>query len=84
MTYEIEMYTTDPCPFCIAAKNLLKKRGLEWKEYLVFGGTKEWEEMISRTNGNTVPQIIINGEVIGGYPQLSSIDKEGKLSELNK
>ena len=40
--------------------------------------------MITRTNGKTVPQIIINGEVIGGYPDLSAIDKEGKLSDLNK
>lgn len=82
MSYEIEVYTTEPCPFCLAAKNLLQKRGLEWKEHLVFGGTPEWEAMRERTGGKTVPQVIINGEVIGGYPQLAAYDKDGKLKEI--
>jgi glutaredoxin 3 len=82
MPHEIEMYTTDPCPYCLAAKNLLQKRGLQWKEYLVFGGTPEWDAMMKRTNAKTVPQIIINGEVVGGFPQLSVLDKEGRLKAL--
>jgi glutaredoxin 3 len=82
MLYEIEMYTTNPCPYCLAAKNLLQKRGLEWREHLVFGGTPEWDAMMKRTNGKTVPQVIINGQVIGGFPELSAYDKEGKLQNL--
>ncbi|MEE9241505.1 MAG: glutaredoxin domain-containing protein [bacterium] len=79
---EIEVYTTDPCTYCIAAKNLLKKRGLEWKEHLIFGGTPEWDAMIERTGGKSAPQIVIDGEVIGGLPQLQALDKQGRLAEL--
>lgn len=82
MAANIEVYTTDPCTFCLAAKNLLKKRGLEWTEHLVFGGTPEWDAMMARTGGKSVPQIVIDDEVIGGFPQLQAFDKEGKLSEL--
>ncbi|MDA1000209.1 MAG: glutaredoxin domain-containing protein [bacterium] len=83
MPAEIEVYTTEPCTYCMAAKNLLKKRGLEYKEYLVFGGTPEWKAMQERTGGKTAPQVIINGEVIGGFPQLAVLDKEGKLVEIS-
>ncbi|MDP7372097.1 MAG: glutaredoxin domain-containing protein [Nitrospinota bacterium] len=78
----IEVYTTEPCTFCTAAKNLLKKRGLEFEEHLIFGGTPEWNAMIKRTNGKSAPQIVIGGEVIGGFPQLANLDKEGKLQEI--
>ena len=71
-----------PAPSVWAAKNLLKKRGLEWTEHLVFGGTPEWDAMLARTGGKSVPQIVIDDEVIGGFPQLQAYDKEGKLSEL--
>lgn len=82
MPYEIEMYTTNPCPYCLATKNLLQKRGLQWKEHLVFGGTPEWDAMMKRTNAKTVPQIFINGQFIGGLPELTDYDKEGRLHEL--
>ena len=82
MAARIEIYTTDPCAFCLAAKNLLKKRGLEWTEHLVFGGTPEWEAMMTRTGGKSAPQIVIDDEAIGGLPQLQAWDKEGKLAEL--
>jgi len=79
---EIEVYTTDPCGYCIAAKNLLKKRGLEFTEHLVFGHTPEWDAMMARTGGKSAPQIVIQGEAIGGFPQLQALDKQGRLNEL--
>ena len=79
---EIEVYPTDPCGYCIAAKNLLKKRGLEFTEHLVFGHTPEWSAMIERTGGKSAPQIVIEGEAIGGFPQLQALDKQGRLNEL--
>ena len=83
MPYEIEVYTTNPCPYCLAAKNLLQKRGLQWKEHLVFGGTPEWAAMMKRTSAKTVPQVFVNGQLIGGFPELAAYDKEGKLHKLN-
>ena len=82
MAAEIEVYTTEPCTFCMAAKTLLKKRGLDYKEHLVFGHTPEWDAMRERTGGRSAPQIIINGEAIGGFPQLQNLDKQGRLNEL--
>ncbi|HJP13485.1 MAG: glutaredoxin domain-containing protein [Nitrospinota bacterium] len=82
MAAEIEVYTTEPCTFCMAAKTLLKKRGLDYKEHLVFGHTPEWDAMRERTGGRSAPQIIINGEAIGGFPQLQNLDKQGRLAEL--
>ncbi len=82
MPPRIEIYTTNPCSYCMAAKNLLQKRGLEYEEHLVFGGTPEWRAMKERTQGRTVPQILIDGKVIGGFPELAALDKEGKLAEL--
>ncbi len=82
MAAEIEVYTTEPCTFCMAAKTLLKKRGLDYKEHLVFGHTLEWDAMRERTGGRSAPQIIINGEAIGGFPQLQNLDKQGRLAEL--
>lgn len=82
MPVEIEVYTTEPCTFCIAAKALLKKRGLDYKEHLIFGNTPEWDAMRERTGGKSAPQIVINGEAIGGFPQLQALDKEGRLAEL--
>ena len=82
MAVEIEVYTTEPCTICTAAKNLLTKRGLQYVEHLVFGHTPEWDAMIELTGGKSAPQIIINGEAIGGFPQLQNLDKQGRLAEL--
>ncbi|MFP6888489.1 MAG: glutaredoxin domain-containing protein [Nitrospinota bacterium] len=82
MPVEIEVYTTEPCTFCIAAKTLLKKRGLDYKEHLIFGNTPEWDAMRERTGGKSAPQIVINGEAIGGLPQLQALDKQGRLAEF--
>ena len=82
MPVEIEVYTTEPCTFCIAAKTLLKKRGLDYKEHLIFGNTPEWDTMRERTGGKSAPQIVINGEAIGGLPQLQALDKQGRLAEF--
>ena len=82
MPADIEAYTTEPYTFCTAAKTLLKKRGLNYKEHLVFGHTPEWDIMVERTGGRSAPQIIINGKVIGGFPQLQALDKEGRLAEF--
>ena len=82
MPVEIEVYTTEPCTFCIAAKTLLKKRGLDYKEHLIFGNTPEWDAMRERTGGKSAPQIVINGEAIGGLPQLQALDKQGRLAKF--
>ena len=84
MPYEIEVYTTNPCPYCLAAKNLLQKRGLQWKEHLVFGGTPEWAAMMKRTSAKTVPQVFVNGELIGGCDITLDLFQKGELQKMVK
>lgn len=80
---KVFLYTTDPCSYCKMAKSLLKKKGVEYEEKLIFGGTPEWEEMIMLTGGaKTVPQVIIDGQAIGGYPDLLRLHQSGELDSL--
>lgn len=79
----IEMYTTAVCPYCVAAKNLLKARGLAWQEIRVDTDPARREEMLARAVGQrTVPQIFVNGHHVGGYTDLVAAERSGRLAEL--
>tara|TARA_A100001011_G_C13901291_1_gene671207 strand:- start:89 stop:331 length:243 start_codon:yes stop_codon:yes gene_type:complete len=73
---EITMYTKTVCPYCVRAKNLLKSKGLEWSELNI--ETPEIREsfMEQFPTVRTVPQILINGERIGGYQELEALGLE--------
>lgn len=80
---KVFIYTTEPCGYCKMVKSLLAKKGIPFEEKLVFGGTPEWEEMRRATGGaKTVPQLLINGRVIGGYPDLLRLQESGELDAL--
>jgi glutaredoxin 3 len=76
---QIKMYTKGYCSFCYAAKRLLTKRGLAFEEVTVSGDSQAEQEMRSLTGRNTVPQILIDGEAIGGYTELVELDMDGNL-----
>lgn len=79
----IQIYTTAVCPYCVAAKNLLKSRGLEWEEIRVDTDPTRREEMLQRSAGQrTVPQIFINEAHVGGFQQLAEADRSGRLNAL--
>ena len=79
---EIEMYTKGFCGYCYAAKRLLKKKSLEFKEIPIDRNPQLRAEMIQRSGGYTVPQIFINGQAVGGYTEISALDRSGQLDEL--
>ena len=80
---EIEIYTTMMCGFCARAKNLLKKKGVDFNEIDVTFSNAKRGEMSDRAAGRyTVPQIFINGDGIGGCDELYALEREGKLDEL--
>lgn len=80
---KVLVYTTDPCGYCRMAKMLLEKKSIAYEERIVFGGTPEWEEMMNLTGGaKTVPQIIIDGKPVGGYPELLQLQQSGELDSL--
>ena len=79
----VEVYTTPYCPYCIAAKELLQRKGVEFSEIDVAGKPELRAEMVERSNGRyTVPQIFIGATHVGGCDDLYALDEDGKLDPL--
>ena len=80
---KIEVYSTAVCPYCVAAKNLLKSKGLEWSEVRVDTDPAQRDAMLARSGGRrTVPQIFIDGTHVGGYDDMVAADRDGRLDAL--
>lgn len=80
---KVVIYTTPICPYCVRAKNLFKKKGVDFEEIDVSSNTFLREEMIEKAGGrHTVPQIFINDLHVGGWDDLYQLEKTGKLEEL--
>ena len=79
----VKIYTTGTCPYCIAAKQLLAKRGVtELVEIRVDQISGEREKMMALTNRRTVPQIFIGSLHVGGCDDLIALDGNGGLLPL--
>lgn len=78
----VTMYTKPNCPYCDWAKQLLDNKQIPYQEIRVDTQPDKLTEMINLTGRRTVPQIIINGQPVGGFDDLSALDKAGKLDEL--
>jgi len=80
---KVKIYTTGTCPYCIAAKQLLAKRGVtELNEIRVDQIAGEREKMMQITNRRTVPQIFIGDTHVGGCDDLVALDGQGGLLPL--
>ncbi|AJC15840.1 MULTISPECIES: glutaredoxin 3 [Pandoraea] len=80
---KIVMYSTQVCPYCQMAERLLRQRGVqEIEKILIDKEPARREEMMSRTGRRTVPQIYIDERHIGGYDDLSALDRAGGLVPL--
>ncbi len=83
MTARVKMYSTAVCPFCLRAEALLKARGVtEIEKIRIDLDAARRDEMIARTGRRTVPQIYIGETHVGGFDDLSALDREGKLAPL--
>lgn len=81
----VEIYTTAICPYCVAAKQFFKQRGLSYEEVRVDVEPARREEMLARSAGRrTVPQIFVNGEHVGGFDDLVAAERSGRLRELTQ
>lgn len=68
---KIEVYSKDNCPYCTMAKELLQNKGLQYEEHVV-GSTISRNDFLEKFPGvKTVPQILVNGQRIGGYDKLT-------------
>ena len=80
---KVEIYTQWGCGYCVRAKALLDAKGAAYTEYDVTMGGAKRAEMVARAPGaSTVPQIFINGAVIGGCDDLHALEAAGKLASL--
>lgn len=79
----IQIYTTTYCPYCVKAKDLLKRKGAAFEEIDVTGDEAARLALVEKSGGRkTVPQIFIGGKHIGGCDDLYALDKAGELDGL--
>lgn len=79
----VEIYTKWGCPYCVAAKSLLDKKGVAYTEYDVTMGGEKRREMVDRVPGaRTVPQVLVDGKALGGFDDINALDREGKLDPI--
>jgi glutaredoxin 3 len=82
VTAKVVMYSSSLCGFCFRAKRLLDSKGIAYKEISVDGRGDIRQQMMQLTGGRTVPQIIINGNAIGGCDELHLLDRQQQLDTL--
>ncbi|TXH04743.1 MAG: glutaredoxin 3 [Nevskiaceae bacterium] len=80
----VRMYTTGICPFCTMAKRLLQQKGVAVEEVRVDEDAARREEMTRITGRRTVPQIFVGDTHVGGYDDLSALNRAGGLDPLLK
>jgi glutaredoxin 3 len=83
MSSSVTMYSTGVCHYCIRAEQLLKARGVaEIEKVRIDLDPVRRDEMIEKSGRRTVPQIFIGGTHVGGYDDLTALDRAGGLSPL--
>ena len=78
----IQIYTTRWCAYCVRAKALLESRGLAYEEISLDDDPAFRRRLLDLTGGWTVPQILIDGEPVGGYTELWQLDRARALARL--
>lgn len=76
------LYTKDPCPFCVNAKRLLNSKKIAFEEIDLTNQPEEIDRIKRQTGWQTVPIIIINGKLIGGFVDLRALDESGELDQM--
>ncbi|RMH94468.1 glutaredoxin 3 [Lysobacter pythonis] len=79
---EIVVYTTLVCPYCVAAKNFLKSKGLEWQEVRIDQDPAERERMVAKAKRTSVPQIFVGEVHVGGYDDMMALHRAGGFEPL--
>lgn len=83
MTAHVLMYSTGVCPYCVMAERLLKAKGVDDIEKVRIDlDPEQRSQMMQKTGRRTVPQIYIGDTHVGGFDDLSALDRAGKLEPL--
>jgi glutaredoxin 3 len=80
----VTIYTTDPCSFCSRVKQLLNARGIAFDEINLAKDPDGRAELLQRTGMMSFPQVIIGGELVGGFQETVAADRSGRLAEMLK
>ena len=81
----VTIYTGPLCNYCDAAKRLLNRNNIPYKEINIAIEEGKMDEMLSKSNGKkTIPQIFFDDAHVGGYEELRALEKENKLENLLK
>lgn len=75
----IQIYSTQQCPYCVRAKALLQAKSLAYEEIDVSADLDSMQEMVMRSGKRSVPQIFIDGKPVGGFQELSQLNASGDL-----
>ena len=81
-TPQITMYTSAVCAYCVAAKNFLRSKGLDWSEVRVDLDAAERERMVARAGRTSVPQIFVGDVHVGGYDDMMALHRAGGFEPL--
>ena len=79
---QVVIYTTHYCPYCTAAKALLRSKKVQFEEIDVTHDVEKRAEMERLSQRWTVPQIFIDGKPIGGFDDMNRLDLNGMLDPL--
>ncbi len=81
----VEIYSKGWCPYCRMAKRLFEEKGQAFVEFDVELEPDKYDEMLDRSQGRyTVPEIFIDGDLIGGFDDLRALEASGRLDEILK
>jgi glutaredoxin 3 len=78
----LTVYTTEPCGYCRTAKALLDRRGIPYDEINLAKDADGRAELVERTGMMTFPQLMLDGEPLGGFQELAAADRAGRLTDL--
>ncbi len=79
---QVVVYTTEPCSFCARVKGLLKAHGVEFSEVNMSRDPEGRMELARQTGMMTFPQVIVDGELLGGFAEVQAAAESGRLDEL--
>jgi glutaredoxin 3 len=79
---DVLVFTTENCAFCVRAKALLEARGIPYREIDLERDPDGRAELVRRTGMMTFPQVLVDGELVGGFQETLIADRTGRLAEL--
>ncbi len=79
---EVVVYLSRSCFYCIRAKQLLERKGVQYTSIFVDNDPAMWDEMETLSGRHTVPQIFIDTQAVGGFSDIAQLDRDGQLDAL--